>query len=329
MQLKSHSQQRALLKKLSVKNKLPHAILLAGPSGIGKRQAAHELVAILVCEDKGAVARYQECGKCKSCSLFKSGNLPDYREIECRDRQAANAENIRELLYSLNLNAFLAGKRIVLFDNAESMSLQSANILLKSLEEPRKDTHFILVTSNPYRLPATLVSRCQLIHFNVLSPAEIKEVIAASAEMQSALGNEISVAELSELCNGSFEDLHLIIENAELWREMKEGLMNAAKGDPAQALVLAEQLSKDKETLRAKLRVLQGLARQSLRSALSDRLLGEKWGVFLTHLTLAERLIFERNLSAAYVLNYILITLTEGAESFTALDESVTLLAVS
>jgi replication-associated recombination protein RarA len=312
-----HEIQRSLLQRLLIKDKLPHALLFSGPAGVGKRQVAYELA--------------MEIFKSKDLNSLLNAN-PDFREIDCSDRAAVNAENTRELLYSLNLNAFLSGKRVVLLNNAEFLPLQSANILLKTLEEPRKDTHFILISANPYRLPHTLLSRCQIIHFNVLSAGEIDKVIKSNPGFEPCLNimseKNITLKELSNYSQGSFENITALVNNFEVWLDMRIQFSKIMTGDISVAAGLSETLSKDKENLRGSLRLLTALVRHEMHEASSNPAF-ERLATALTALTLADRLIFERNLSASYVLNYILINLAvkDNSFSFTALDESVTMLA--
>ena len=331
-----HKNQRTLLERLFLKDRLPHALLFSGPGGIGKRQTAYELAAAIYCEkNSGANSSYKACGKCKNCMLFASDNIPDFKEIDCLERTNVNAENIRELLYSLNLNSFFSGKRIVILNNAEFLPVQSANILLKSLEEPRKDTHFILISANPYRLPQTLLSRCQIMHFNVLSPAEIdvifnqnKNNLDLSEALKAFSGKDISLGEIAKYSQGSFENLTGLISNIDSWLEIRQAVANICAGDLSSAAQLSEKLSKDKDNLRNHLKILTALVRTQMVNS-KNNLDFERLAVSLTNLTLAERLIFERNLSASYVLNFILIGLAsrENSASFTAMDESVTMLA--
>lgn len=312
-----HQSQRSLLKKLFEKDKLPHALLFSGPAGVGKRQVAYELAL--------------QVSKSRDIYSLLNAN-PDFKEIDCSDRANVNAESIRELLYSLNLNSFLSGKRIVLLNNAEFLPVQSANILLKSLEEPRKDTHFILVSANPYRLPYTLLSRCQIIHFNILNAKEIDQIISSNPEFENCIqlirDKNIKLQELSNYSQGSFENLTALINNFDSWLDMREKVSLINSGDVSSACDLSDSLAKDKDNLRLKLRLLTAIIRQQMQNSKSNEEF-ERIAATLTGLTIADRLIFERNLSAGYVLNYIMGGLASGHNpaSFTALDESVTMLS--
>ena len=328
-----HTKQREILRRIFLKDRIPHALLFSGVSGIGKRRAAYELINALFCEQNLKSKRqYESCGRCKNCLLLKSMNFPDFREINCMDRSQVNAESIRELLYSLNLNAFLSGRRIVLLDNAENLSLQAANILLKSLEEPRPDTHFILISANPYLLPATLLSRCRIMHFNTLSHFDLLQIIQGNAELKelslALSAKNISPSDISFLSQGSVENLQSLVAKADEWNKFKHSLISIFSGDLATALSFADLLAKDKEFLRPNIRLLQGLCRTLLSASVSDADF-EVWSVTLTNLYIAERLIFERNLSAAYVLKYVFLTLARSDKqaAFTALDDSVNMLS--
>ncbi|MCK4743808.1 MAG: DNA polymerase III subunit delta' [Sulfuriflexus sp.] len=145
--------------------KLPHAILLSGSAGIGKHQFAELFAAGLICNksnDDGSA-----CGQCRSCLLLQAGNHPDMVRIEPEEvGKAIKVDQIRNLSSFTVLSAHVdGGYKVVLIDPAENMNKASANSLLKTLEEPAKNTVLLLVTSSPQRLLPTIRSRCQRIDF--------------------------------------------------------------------------------------------------------------------------------------------------------------------
>ncbi|MDH5776739.1 MAG: DNA polymerase III subunit delta' [Gammaproteobacteria bacterium] len=145
-------------------NGLPHALLFAGPDGIGKFDFARALSASLLCEQPNKEA--QACGSCKSCQLLNSDTHPDYSEVLPEEEgKAIKVDQIRELIEYLTLHAHYSGPRIVILSPAEQMNVAASNSLLKTLEEPRPGTLLILVSSQPAKLSATIRSRCQLLRF--------------------------------------------------------------------------------------------------------------------------------------------------------------------
>ena len=167
--------------------RLPHAILLSGPQGSGKRLFAEHLAAALVC-----VAPQEDgfaCGHCKACTWLASGNHPDHFVIVPAADEAADDEaedngkkekarstqividQVRALQAALEVGSggHAGGRRVVLIDPAEAMNTAAANALLKSLEEPGEGVVFVLASDAPRSLLPTIRSRCQVLEF--LPPA--------------------------------------------------------------------------------------------------------------------------------------------------------------
>ena len=168
--------QKQQWQQIMQRSNLPHALLLRGQAGVGKHDFAVELSQSLLCSqpDEQQVA----CGQCPSCVWFAEGGHPDFRFISPED--AENAEDapkkkttkksqisvtqIRQLIDYLSLSSHqVNSRRVILISPAETLNLASANALLKMLEEPPANMLFILVSSQPQRLLATIISRCQAI----------------------------------------------------------------------------------------------------------------------------------------------------------------------
>lgn len=144
--------------------RLAHALLLNGPAGLGKGLFARRLANLLVCE-QGAGAD-APCGHCRACLLVKAGSHPDIKYIEPEETgKQLKVEQIRTLGSSSVLTAQGAGYRVFIIDPADAMNVAAANALLKTLEEPVPSALLILVSSQPHRLPATIISRCQRVTF--------------------------------------------------------------------------------------------------------------------------------------------------------------------
>ncbi len=167
--------------------RLPHALLFAGPAGLGKRDLAEALAARLLCEALGADGH--ACGGCAACRWRVSGNHPDlYRVVPAADAERAGEEGgeagspdaaqdresggkakssqivigqIRELQAALSVTGHHGARRVAIVDPAEAMNVYTANALLKLLEEPPEGCIFLLLSSAPRRLLPTIRSRCQ------------------------------------------------------------------------------------------------------------------------------------------------------------------------
>jgi DNA polymerase-3 subunit delta' len=311
-----HEHQRAMLKRLISRKKLPSAMLFAGPPGIGKRLVAEELARSLFCSDKAAP--YGGCKDCAQCRQLSTGNCPDYLSVDCLKREEFDLERLRELLRTLSMRPFLGGARIILLNNADHLSVQAANLLLKSLEEPRPDNHFVLVCSNPGMLPPTLLSRCQIWFFDRLKSDELRHILTQQTKSTEELEDLITLAD------GSLETAASLQQHRESWRILRADLIEIAGGNFLRATQLAGELGKQKETLRENLHLLRIAARQELL-ACRDLEGSFRWSSCLLDLLSAERLIFERNLGAQYLLNVLLARLAER-RSFTRALGGATLL---
>jgi DNA polymerase-3 subunit delta' len=155
--------------------RLPHALLVYGPRGVGKLALAERAAQLFLCEGKN-----KPCGSCDGCRWYLSGNHPDFRRIEpealaaqpgpgeedapARKTKQPSIEikidQVRELAGFLNVGSHRGGRRVVLVHPAEHMNIPTANALLKDLEEPPAGAVFILVSHRPALLLPTVRSRC-------------------------------------------------------------------------------------------------------------------------------------------------------------------------
>lgn len=143
----------------------PHALLVSGQPGLGKRRFADAFAAILLCDQpRHGLA----CGECRGCQLRIAGSHPDYiRVVPEKEQGPIKVEQIRKLGEFVGRTSGREGARVVWLAPAESMNINAANALLKNLEEPAGSVVFLLVTDNPSGLLPTIRSRCQTIAFPV------------------------------------------------------------------------------------------------------------------------------------------------------------------
>ncbi|WP_111412372.1 DNA polymerase III subunit delta' [Billgrantia lactosivorans] len=138
--------------------RLPHALLLSGPHGVGKQRFADALVAHLLCTSPGEVA----CGQCHGCRMLASGYHPDLLRVSPDEgKRQIRIDPIREVNAFVAQTAQQGGHRVIVLSPAEAMNVAAANALLKSLEEPGERTQFVLLADVPSRMLATIRSRCQ------------------------------------------------------------------------------------------------------------------------------------------------------------------------
>lgn len=160
-----HKRQLEFLTAALKRKHVAHAYVFAGPEGIGKRSVANRFAQALLCENLLA------CGLCGQCKSFLARNNADLIELTSPD--SIKIEQVRELTYKLSLQPYMARYKVAIIDNAENLTIDAANALLKSLEEPKDHTVIILISASSDRLPKTVLSRTQKIIFAPLSDEEM------------------------------------------------------------------------------------------------------------------------------------------------------------
>jgi len=172
------------------RKQLPHSLLLIGQKGLGKFTLARQFAASLLCEAPQTDGK--ACGKCLACNWYEQGNHPDFRllqpdalndEAEAEDgkkkaSQQITIDQVRGLDEFLNIGTHRGGLRIVVVYPTEAMNRNTANALLKTLEEPAPSTLFLLVSSEPMRLLPTIRSRCQVVPIPLPSAQQAEQVLA-------------------------------------------------------------------------------------------------------------------------------------------------------
>jgi DNA polymerase III subunit delta' len=155
-----HQREWTHLKQQLTDGQLPHALLLVGMEYTGKSQLALALSRFLLCaQTEGSF----NCGHCHACELSAGGSHGDFRWVEPGDKsRVIKIEQIRDIVRFTSQKAGLGSRKVIVLGPADSMNVNAFNALLKSLEEPAKDTYLILVCNRMYGVPATIRSRCQI-----------------------------------------------------------------------------------------------------------------------------------------------------------------------
>ncbi len=256
------------LKNSLERGKVAHAYLFYGIEGIGKEKTARALARVLNCLSPQGV---EACGECRSCLKMESGAHPDFIVIK-PSGAFIRIEQIRSLKRQLIYKPLEGRYRIAIITNADLLNKESANCLLKTLEEPPDNSIIILMATDINELLPTIVSRCQAVLFRPLSPAVISEYFCSYGD------NKFSpeqAALLASLSGGSLGKAVGLADSPlmEMRRDICIKLMSLSRQDMESLLLLAENLAGRKEELPEILAMLKTCLRDSLflRQGLDER----------------------------------------------------------
>lgn len=192
------------------KQNILHSYLFYGTEGIGKKLFAMEFSKMILCESDE-----KPCDVCKSCIQFNSQNNPDFFFIE-PDKSSIKIEQIRNMQKNILEKPINGSKKIYIINDAEKMTKEAQNCLLKTLEEPQNFVVIILICSNENSILPTVKSRCTKIFFNELNHVDIYNFIK---EKNSAINLDDSML---ELCSGSISKALEIVNKLHILDEVKK-----------------------------------------------------------------------------------------------------------
>ncbi|HLA94543.1 MAG TPA: DNA polymerase III subunit delta' [Pyrinomonadaceae bacterium] len=263
-----------LLRRTVAGGRVPHALLFAGPDGVGKKEFALELARALICQ---STVNGEACGNCAACNrigvfdLAKSEKGEDYDRVFLSDhpdvglviayKRNLRVGAIRELEREANFRPFEANLRIFIIDDADKMNDAASNALLKTLEEPPSTTKLILISSRPDSMLQTIRSRCQTIRFAPVAAEEIEKFLTDSKKMSA---NDAALA--AGVSEGSVgRALNMDLTQFRSTRDSMLGILQSAlvSGDISSMLQTAEQMNdaKNKDRFEDTIEILQTLIR--------------------------------------------------------------------
>jgi DNA polymerase-3 subunit gamma/tau len=200
--------QRALVNALD-NDRLHHAYLFTGTRGVGKTTIARILAKSLNCET-GVTSR--PCGKCSACEEINSGRFVDLLEVDAASR--TKVEDTRELLENVQYAPTRGRYKVYLIDEVHMLSGHSFNALLKTLEEPPPHVKFLLATTDPQKLPVTILSRCLQFNLKSLSVPQITGQLEKILGKESIAAEPGAVRQLAFAANGSMRDALSLLDQA-------------------------------------------------------------------------------------------------------------------
>ena len=198
---------QTLTKQLE-KKKLHHAYLFTGPKGTGKTSTARILAKAVNCLSTSKSV--EPCNKCKSCIAISSGTHLDLIEIDAASNRGI--DDIRELREGVKLASSGGRYKVYIIDEAHMLTPEAFNALLKTLEEPPEHVIFILATTEPHKLPGTIVSRTQRFDFGRPDIAKIQQRLKSIVTREGWRIEDEGLIELAKAADGAFRDAEVLLE---------------------------------------------------------------------------------------------------------------------
>lgn len=234
-----------LLKRALANQRVSHAYLFVGPQGVGKEATAVQLARALNCLERADDA----CGECRSCRKYLSGNHPDFKMIRPVEN-SISIEQIRELQKDIVYKPYESRWKIYIIDDADQMTLEAANSLLKTLEEPPHYAVIIMVSDRKDSILPTILSRCQVLPFHKLSRDEVKSFLLSRPEL---VNSGIDVDEVVLLADGSIGQAIRLLSDDQVWDQRKrvlEFLLRLPEKSNMEIYELIQSLEMDKDVQR-------------------------------------------------------------------------------
>ena len=240
-QIVGHQKQVEIVRQALNHGRLHHAYLFVGMEGVGKKTIALDLAKAIHC----SAAAGDFCGECADCARIQDGNHPDVRIIEpLAGKKEISIQQIRELEKELNFRSFSGKKKIAILDPATLMNLSAQNALLKTLEEPPRDSLLILIAANGGALLPTLRSRCLRISFGPLARDLISGFLVSRKGLAAETAEFLAAMSLGSLGAVVSIDTQELLERRGEWVRLISGLR---AGDYRAATDAAEALAGSKE----------------------------------------------------------------------------------
>lgn len=187
--------------------RVSHAYLFSGPRGTGKTSAAKVLAKAVNCE-RGPGP--EPCNECPSCLRITAGNIMDVQEIDAASNRGV--EEIRDLRDKVKYAPTEVRRKVYIIDEVHMLTTEAFNALLKTLEEPPQHVMFILATTEPHKLPATIISRCQRFDFRRVSLEEQTGRLTEICQKEGITADADALQYIARLSDGGMRDALSILD---------------------------------------------------------------------------------------------------------------------
>ncbi len=195
------------LQKAFEKGRLAHAYLFSGPRGCGKTTTARLLAKIINCEDPQGG---EPCNSCSSCVAVNGGTHLDMIEIDGASNRGI--DEIRDLREKIGYASSQSGSKIYIIDEVHMLTQQAFNALLKTLEEPPAHVYLIFATTEPHKIPATILSRCQRFNFKRLELAELSGQLIRICDSEKIEYDAEALTLICRRADGSMRDAESLLD---------------------------------------------------------------------------------------------------------------------
>jgi DNA polymerase-3 subunit delta' len=243
--LLGHAGQIEKLRCSSAGGRLAHAYAFVGPSGIGKKRFTRELAKCLLCENHSD-AELVSCGQCSNCRQVAADTHPDLltvgliegkRELLLKQFIGEKETRGKEgLCYDVSLKPMSGRRRVAMIDDAETLNDESANALLKTLEEPPPNSILILIATSADLLLPTIRSRCQVLAFQPLTADDVRQLLLR----EGITADEREAAQAAALSGGSLDEARQLLDPQ--LRDLREELYNLLAANPFRSTSTAARM---------------------------------------------------------------------------------------
>lgn len=228
---------KKVLEQSIYSNKVSHSYLMIGISGIGKKMIATEFAKGILC-----LSENKSCNYCKSCIEFDGNNNPDFLCIE-PEGSSIKIGQIRELQKRIQEKPIISEKKVYIIDQADLMTKEAQNCLLKTLEEPPEFATIILVGTNENAFLTTIKSRCMILHFNPIEDMYIKKYLDEKYQIKNISQN------MFDIFQGSIGKAILLKDNQEKYIKLEKIIEQQEQTDLIDVINKADILYKSKEEI--------------------------------------------------------------------------------